>query len=92
MCKKTVEPYIIRNGGWVTPQLDNILEKARLDQLRGQLLELQGKSKKRKTPKRYTVYVYCRGSGNDKGDLNFKYSDKPRLVSADKFTLNLRKT
>ena len=55
--KKTVEPYIIRNGGWVTPQLDNILEKARLDQLQGQLLELRGKSKKHKTPKRYTVYI-----------------------------------
>ena len=41
----------------MTPQLDNILEKARLDQLQGQLLELRGMSKKRKTPKRYTVYI-----------------------------------
>ena len=41
----------------MTPRLDNILEKARLDQLRGQLLELRGKSKKHKTPKRYTVYI-----------------------------------
>ena len=41
----------------MTPQLDNILEKARLYQLRGQLLELRGKSKKRKAPKRYTVYI-----------------------------------
>ena len=23
-----MESYIMRNGGWVTPQLDNILEKA----------------------------------------------------------------
>ena len=37
MCKKKIiKPYIIRNGGWVTPQLDNILEKAILDQLVGQ--------------------------------------------------------
>ena len=52
-----MKPYIIRNRGWVTPQLDNILGKARLDQLRGQLLELRGKSKKRKTPKRYNVFI-----------------------------------
>jgi len=55
-CVKTIiEPYIIRNGGLVNPQLDNILEKAILDQLLGQLLELVGQRKKRKTLKRHTV-------------------------------------
>ena len=58
-CVKTpVEPYIIRNGGLVTPQLDNILEKARLNQLRGQLLELRWKSKKAQDPKMiYRIYI-----------------------------------
>ena len=46
---------MMRNGGWVTPQLDNILGKARLDQLLGQFLELGGQRKKRKTLKQHMV-------------------------------------
>ena len=33
-----MKPYIMRNGGCVTPQLDNILEKAILEQLLGKLV------------------------------------------------------
>ena len=40
-----MKPDIIRNGGWVTP-LDTILDKAKLDQLLGQLV---GQRHKRKT-------------------------------------------
>ena len=39
-----MKPHIIRNGGWVTPQLDNILEKALLDQLQGQLCGKEAKA------------------------------------------------
>ena len=31
-----MQPYIMRNGGWVTPQLDNLLETAITRQLVGQ--------------------------------------------------------
>ena len=33
-----MKPYIMRNGGWVTPQLDNIREKEILEQLLGKLV------------------------------------------------------
>ena len=39
----------MRNGGWVTPQLDNIPEKAIF------MGQLGGQWKKRKTLKRHTV-------------------------------------
>ena len=42
--KNFMKPYIIRNGGWVTPKLDNILEKATLDQLLGQLVKAEAKA------------------------------------------------
>ena len=42
----------------MTPQLDNILEKARLDQLQGQLLELRGAGLKAQDPKMiYRLYI-----------------------------------